>query len=195
MDEDKTKEVQSTDTPITPQGSSPQVPEAQSATQVSEPTQSSPTPPSDPTTQTPVTGGEVAYAGIFSRFLAVLIDSLIVWVVQAGVFFLLGLALGNVLGKDNPLLVLLMGIVVLGIIVGYYVFYQAKTGQTLGKKVLSLKVVNETGQTPGAGKFFLREIIGKLLSSILMIGYLIAIFDKRKQALHDKIAGTFVIKV
>jgi uncharacterized RDD family membrane protein YckC len=44
--------------------------------------------------------------------------------------------------------------------------------------------------------FFLREIIGKIVSSIILfIGYLMILWDGKKQGLHDKIAGTVVIKV
>ena len=48
----------------------------------------------------------------------------------------------------------------------------------------------------GYGTAFLREVIGKFISSILLcIGYLMVAFDGQKQGLHDKIAGTYVIKL
>ena len=51
-------------------------------------------------------------------------------------------------------------------------------------KVLSL---------PASFLFFASAIVISAL--ILMIGYIMAAFDARKQSLHDKIAGTFVVKV
>lgn len=44
--------------------------------------------------------------------------------------------------------------------------------------------------------FFLREIIGKFLSAIILgIGYLMVIWNPKKQALHDKIAKTYVVYI
>jgi uncharacterized RDD family membrane protein YckC len=37
--------------------------------------------------------------------------------------------------------------------------------------------------------------VGKIISSLVVIGYLWALWDEKKQAIHDKIAGTVVIKV
>mgnify|MGYP000197082409 CR=1 FL=1 len=42
----------------------------------------------------------------------------------------------------------------------------------------------------------LREIVGKFVSGIILgIGYIMAGFDRNKQGLHDRIAGTYVIKL
>lgn len=78
----------------------------------------------------------------------------------------------------------------------YYVIYQHKSGQTFGKQFMGIKVITIDGQTPTIRTFFLREYVGKLLSTITLgIGYFMVVFDTKKQALHDKLAGTFVIKV
>ena len=62
---------------------------------------------------------------------------------------------------------------------------------------LKIKVVKEdTGEVPGFAKAFLREMVGKFLSSLVFgLGYFSVLWDKDKQAWHDKIAGTVVIKV
>ena len=57
---------------------------------------------------------------------------------------------------------------------------------------VGIKVGNENGERisagNAAGRFF-----GKILSGlILYIGYMMAGWDKKKQALHDKLAGTYV---
>lgn len=84
----------------------------------------------------------------------------------------------------------------LAITILYWVVFQGKYGQTLGKKALGIKVVDANGKTPSMMTFFLREIIGKFVSGIiLLIGYLMVIWDGKKQGLHDKIAGTFVVRV
>lgn len=136
------------------------------------------------------------YAGAGRRFVAVFIDGLII----LAVYMILGMVLGTGgLGganSSNLMLAALSNVVSLAIQIGYFVFYQASAGQTLGKKVMGVKVVDMQGKTPGAMTFFVREIIGKLVSTIILfIGYLMILWDGRKQGLHDKIAGTVVVRV
>ena len=71
----------------------------------------------------------------------------------------------------------------------------SRWGRTPGKAALGLRVVTANGETPGLFRSLLRETLGKGLSScILYLGFLLALFDERHQALHDKIAGTFVVE-
>ncbi|MBI2028114.1 MAG: RDD family protein [Candidatus Levybacteria bacterium] len=126
------------------------------------------------------------YAGAGARFLAAIIDGLILLVINSIFGFVLG---GN---NQSPLSYLLS----LGVSIGYWVFYQASQGQTIGKKVMRIKVVDASGNKPTVMTFFLREIIGKLVSAIILfIGYLMILWDAKKQGLHDKIAGTVVVRV
>lgn len=76
----------------------------------------------------------------------------------------------------------------------YFILLTLKwDGQTIGKKLFNLKVGDEKGNIPTTGKVVIRETIGKLVSGlILCIGFLWVIWDKDKQGLHDKIAGTYV---
>lgn len=132
------------------------------------------------------------YAGFWSRFLAVLIDGIILGVVNV----LLGSILGTTgLNKSNENL-WLGQLLSFALSVGYYVYYQAKAGQTIGKRTMKIKVVTASGTTPSMMTFFLREIIGKIISALVFcLGYLWMLWDPRKQTWHDKIASTFVIKV
>ena len=75
-------------------------------------------------------------------------------------------------------------------------------GQTPAKQVLGMRVVRlDTRTHAGWGRMFLREIIGKfvvsLVGSLVLIGVVIAdlwlLWDKDKQELWDKIAGTVVV--
>ena len=69
----------------------------------------------------------------------------------------------------------------------------AKQG-TYGKFWLGIKVSDEQGLPVTLSRSFFRNA-AKLLSSLTLgIGYLIGFFDKRQQCLHDRIAGTMVIK-
>lgn len=128
------------------------------------------------------------YASFWQRFAAVFIDGIIFGIINWLLSTFLTQALGNagsLMGSGMSLIAMIL----------YYVVYQAQAGQTLGKKALGIKVVDEQGKTPSVVTFFLREIIGKLVSGIILgIGYLMMLWDGRKQTLHDKIAGTFVIR-
>jgi len=79
----------------------------------------------------------------------------------------------------------------------YFIYFIGAKGQTLGKMALKIKVVTAgTNEVPGYLKAFLREVVGKFLSSFaLLLGFLWMLWDKNKQTWHDKIAGTVVIKV
>jgi uncharacterized RDD family membrane protein YckC len=68
--------------------------------------------------------------------------------------------------------------------------YQA----TFGKIALGIKVVNHNGQRLTFQKALLRNV-SKIISSILFgIGFIMIVFDSRKQGLHDKIADTFTVE-
>lgn len=67
-------------------------------------------------------------------------------------------------------------------------------GQTLGKKVMKIKVIREDGKKLDYKTAVIRYL-GYFLSSIpLLLGFLWVIWDEKKQAWHDKIAGTYVVK-
>lgn len=77
----------------------------------------------------------------------------------------------------------------------YYALMESSKYQaTLGKMALGIKVTDMNGERISFGKALLRAV-GRILSQIIMfIGYIIAAFTEKKQALHDMIAGTLVLK-
>jgi uncharacterized RDD family membrane protein YckC len=67
--------------------------------------------------------------------------------------------------------------------------------QTLGRRILSLAVVNQAGEEVSFWRGALRETIGKFVSAIfLYLGYIWVALDRDKQSWHDKIAGTYVVR-
>lgn len=69
-------------------------------------------------------------------------------------------------------------------------------GRTLGKMAMGTKVVNEDGRAPSLLTAFMREVIGKFVSAIVLgLGFIWILFDSKFQGWHDKIAGTYVIRV
>ncbi len=65
---------------------------------------------------------------------------------------------------------------------------------TLGKRVVGVRVTTLDGQRIGVGRATAR-LLAKLLSlALLGFGFVVAGVDARKQALHDKLAGTLVVR-
>ena len=146
------------------------------------------------------TAAELPKAGFWVRVIASVVDSILVTVVQMVLGFILGLtaglAGGDLSGEGNLMLGLTTGLFGMVLAVAYYVFFTGYCGQTPGKMAVRIKVICTDGANIGYGSAFLRETIGKFVSSILLgIGYLMVAFDSQKQGLHDKIAGTYVIKL
>ena len=79
----------------------------------------------------------------------------------------------------------------------FYTWQVATRGQTWGRQIVGVKVINErTGEAPGWGKALGRGLFAWFISAqIFYIGYLWMLWDDKKQTLHDKVAGTHVIKV
>lgn len=101
------------------------------------------------------------------------------------------------------------------IVLVYYVGMTATLGQTLGKMAMGIKVVNIDGEKPGPGAVLTREVIVRVLGTILavvlgpvidpgtgaliggIVGFIAVVwilFDDRRQGLHDKAAKTFVVR-
>ena len=80
------------------------------------------------------------------------------------------------------------------IILYYALMESSKYQATVGKIVMGIKVVNKQGQGLDFSKALLRNLSKILSAFILGIGYIMIVFDDRKQGLHDKIADTFVVK-
>ena len=75
----------------------------------------------------------------------------------------------------------------------YFTYFHGTTGQTPGKMILGIRVVQATGEgmTPGIG--FLRWV-GYVASAVFWgLGFFWILFSRKKQGWHDKIAGTIVI--
>lgn len=145
------------------------------------------------------TPAEQAKAGFWIRFVGYLIDGGIVGIVQMVLGVLLGFilgALGGMSDEGQAAISVVSGLLGIAISLGYGVFFIGYCGQTPGKMIVRIKVIRTDGSELTYGRAFLREVVGKFVSGILLcIGYLMVAFDSRKQGLHDKIADTYVIKL
>ena len=138
------------------------------------------------------------FAGFWIRFVAYLIDTMILGAVQFAITLALRLASGGMTESWNGELAMTLvgGLCGMVISLTYAVFFTGYHGQTPGKMALRIQVIRSNGTAMTYGRAFLREVVGKFVSGIILgIGYLMAAFDAQKQALHDRIAGTYVIKL
>ena len=125
---------------------------------------------------------DVEYMGFWIRLASLLIDVVLLAIVNLIIQFAMG---------DS----LLTSLVNLVINVGYAVIMIAWRGQTVGKMIVGIQVVDRQGNIPGIGAVLLREVVGKFLSGIALgLGYLWVAWDREKRGWHDHIAGTYVIR-
>jgi uncharacterized RDD family membrane protein YckC len=69
------------------------------------------------------------------------------------------------------------------------------TGATVGKWATGLRIERQSGEPLGFGRATLRHTLGYLLSLLTLgLGFLLAAFDAEGRALHDRIAGTVVVR-
>ena len=145
----------------------------------------------------PARTGRQEYAGFGVRFVAYLIDAVILNVVMLLPVAIILIAQRG--GTSETLTTILVGIAsVAMILIGffYWVVLVGKKGYTPGKKIMKLKVIGADGTFPiGIGKAFLRVIMQGIGGSICGLTYWMILFDKEMhRSLHDKVAGTLVIR-
>jgi uncharacterized RDD family membrane protein YckC len=74
-------------------------------------------------------------------------------------------------------------------------FRQGRTGQSIGKKVMGIRLVDEhTGQPIGAGMAFVRDL-AHVLDGFAYIGYLWPLWDDKRQTFADKVLNTVVVEL
>lgn len=153
----------------------------------------------------------VEYAGFWLRFLAYILDNVVIGIaammILIPLIFLTGL--GSFLSKIHPDedindvgafmligIVFLLATISLVITWLYHAWMESSEWQaTLGKRVLGLVVTDLAGQRISFGRATARHF-SKIITNMvpLAIGYLMAGFTEKKQALHDMVAGCLVLR-
>ena len=136
-------------------------------------------------------------AGFWRRALAGLIDAVLVGIVgvaaEAGYLAAQGVPLQRWrIDPSDPAQPIALGAVLLAAAI-YDVVLTRRVGGTVGKRVLGLRVESREGGTPGTG-----QLVGRLLARIMsaapaLLGFFWVMWDRRKQAWHDKLADTVVV--
>ena len=155
----------------------------------------------------------VIYAGFWLRFVAYLIDNLLMSVGLCLIFIPLAIATGAIgsfeaiatsQGREpNPgavmgIISLVLTFAAISLLLSwlYHAYFESCDWQaTPGKRVLSIYVTDLNGQRisfmHATGRFFAKIVSGLIPFGI---GYILAGFTQRKQALHDMIASTLVVR-
>jgi uncharacterized RDD family membrane protein YckC len=141
-------------------------------------------------------------AGFFSRFFAWLLDGIAVVVLPSifgccfgGIFFFLGT------NSDSNFLSVITGIAALMLIFilflfqfFYFGYFWSQSGQSLGMKMLSMKVVRRNNEEMTFIRSALRGTLGYYISGfVFSLGYIWAAFDANNETWHDKIFDTWVV--
>ena len=131
------------------------------------------------------------YAGFGVRMMAFIIDSLLIWVTL--LFARLPVFVASIINPNNflntPILFKfnLSNIIFYLLGAAYFIFMTYYSGSTLGKKLLRLKVTSYDGCKLTFIDVLYRETIGRYLSAIAFIGYLMIAIDNEKRSLHDRL--------
>jgi uncharacterized RDD family membrane protein YckC len=157
------------------------------------------------------TAGFVRYGGFWLRFVAVIIDGIImavpIGIMQALLFGGAGMSFARnapgpnaspdeVIRMMGPMFAAIGFSAFIAMILSciYEAFFLVKFAATPGKMAMGVKVLRPDGSKLGVGRAVGRHFSKLLSAMILYIGYIMAGFDSQKRALHDMICDTRVIK-
>ena len=152
------------------------------------------------------------YAGFWKRFLAVIIDGIIIgcvrWIIILPILGTMGIGVASEIrsldGEDPatalPIIATIMAMIGISALIStaiwilYYSFMESSKFQaSVGKLALGIIVTDMNGNKLDFSKAFVRNICKLISSMIMFIGYIMAGFTEKKQALHDMIASTLVV--
>ena len=166
---------------------------------------SSPAPPAARPTEERII--RVRVTGFPRRCAAVIVDLALMLACTAGVTLVAALVLKvpmpsfREIGPDllvagildrNPMAVGAVGLF-LGITGLYQLYFAGISGQTLGMRLVGIRLISARARTPGPGRGMVRLAAMVLSVAPAGLGWLWAIFDREHRALHDHLAGTYVI--
>ena len=125
-------------------------------------------------------------AGFWIRFVAIVIDGVILLVINTIIASILGTTTTGRSGIQT-----LLGLI-------YYVYFWSESspwpGQTIGNKLLNIRVIKTDGSNLSLVIALIRYVGLVVSILVIFIGVIWAAFDPNKQGWHDKLAGTYVIK-
>jgi len=134
-------------------------------------------------------------AGFLKRMVAIIIDSFILTFVTFAVMFTIIYFVGGILSNPEVMQKINSFGMLIDVVIIWLYFALQESGEaqaTVGKRVMSIYVTSKAGDRLSFAQATIRYF-SKYLSSIFMIGFIMAAFTKNKQGLHDLIADTLVV--
>jgi uncharacterized RDD family membrane protein YckC len=135
-----------------------------------------------------------------TRLAAAMVDSIIFMVMVYVPFIAGAIIAGAGGGADEAMAIIGASLIALvGLVVWCWLTFRsiARTGQSMAKKMMGIKVVRRDGSPVSLGRvIWLRNILNSALGIIPVYGIIdiLFIFAESRQCLHDKIADTIVVK-
>ncbi|HEY9783972.1 MAG TPA: RDD family protein [Candidatus Obscuribacterales bacterium] len=143
-------------------------------------------------------------AGLGNRILACLIDTILTYAIIGAIVFVAWLAFlavqysplsGNVKGIAYGFILMVAMLVAFIVNFGYHIFFEGNwQGQTPGKKVAQIRVIEQNGQPVSWPAVIIRNLIRVFDEGAVLIGILSMIIDKNERRFGDLAAGTLVIR-
>lgn len=133
------------------------------------------------------------FAGFWTRFWAYTIDLIVLYAISG--IFIKPIFRAFDLAVSNPVFLFFSPykITILVVLLLYFTLMTRFFQQTVGKMVMGIKVVSQRGERLTWGTLIFREVIGRFISKLLVLPYLLVVFMPKKEALHDIFADTIVV--
>ncbi|MGH2554722.1 MAG: RDD family protein [Actinomycetota bacterium] len=126
-------------------------------------------------------------AGFWKRFVALLIDLILVGIVTTILF--------GFRPAEPAWVGALMGLLSTAATIAYFTYLEGSpSGQTIGKRAVGIRVLDfHSGTSIGYARALGRNVFAYFISPILLLGYLWMLWDREKQTWHDKVVSSVVV--
>ena len=127
-------------------------------------------------------------AGFFQRLIAFLFDKVVTTVMTFISLYLFS--------EKSIILISFYSVVIVSNIIDatYFTYFHSVGGQTIGKWLMGIRVVDTIGFPLGIWRSALRWFGYKLSAIFICMGFIWMLFDKNRQTWHDKLATSYVIR-
>ena len=131
------------------------------------------------------------YGGFWIRFVAYSVDGMLIWLLST-VISVIWLVVAGVTKAEDPGMAMMYVVIIAATQLYHAYFVSSEKMATPGKRWCGLYVTDLEGRRLSFGRALWRNIAALFSYLTLYIGFFMAGFTEKKQALHDKIAGTLV---
>jgi uncharacterized RDD family membrane protein YckC len=132
-------------------------------------------------------------AGFSLRFGALLFDLLVTLMAWMAATFLLSYVSNRSIVSSTGMIAAVY-VLALGLYTINFVIIASQDGQTVGKRVIGIRIIREDGEPFGPGAAAYRHLVGYPLSALgAFLGFVWVLWDPKQQGWHDKLVRTVVV--